>query len=55
MRRANLIGNMKREGQMKLQVNAVNINYSEILSKLLQSDSEKKDRNFFASDIGKLI
>lgn len=55
MRRANLIGNMKREGQMKLQVNAVNINYSEILSKLLQSDSEKKDRNFFASAIGKLI
>ena len=40
---------------MKLQVNAVNINYSEILSKLLQSDSEKKDRNFFASAIGKLI
>ena len=55
MRRANLIGNMKREGQMKLQVNAVNINYSEILSKLLQSDSEKKDGNFFASAIGKLI
>ena len=55
MRRANLIGNMKREGQMKLQVNAVNINYSEILSKLLQSDPEKKDGNFFASAIGKLI
>ena len=55
MRRANLIGNMKREGQMKLQVNAVNINYSEILSKLLQSDPEKKDGNFFASAMGKLI
>lgn len=55
MRRANLIGNMKREGQMKLQVNAVNINYSEILSKLLQSHSEKKDGNFFASAMGKLI
>ena len=40
---------------MKLQVNAVNINYSEILSKLLQSDPEKKDGNFFASAIGKLI
>ena len=55
MCRANLIGNMKREGQMKLQVNAVNINYSEILSKLLQSDPEKKDGNFFASAMGKLI
>ena len=40
---------------MKVQINAVNINYSEILSKLLQSDSEKKDGNFFASAMGKLI
>ena len=40
---------------MKIQINAVNINYSEILSKLSQSSSKKKDGNFFASVMGKLI
>ncbi|MGN0502685.1 MAG: hypothetical protein ACI4HN_07140 [Ruminococcus sp.] len=40
---------------MKIQIIAVNINYSEIFSKLSQSDSEKKDGNFFSSPIGKLI
>ncbi len=50
-----MILTMKRERKMKIQVNAVNINYSEILSKLSQSDSEKKDGNFFASAMGKLI
>lgn len=40
---------------MKIQINAVNINYSEIFSKLLQSSPEKKDGNFFASVMGKLI
>lgn len=40
---------------MKIQINAVNINYSEIFSKLLQSSSEKKDGNFFASVMEKLI
>ena len=40
---------------MKIQINAVNINYSEIFSKLLQSSPEKKDGNFFASVMRKLI
>lgn len=40
---------------MKIQINALNINYSEIFSRLLQSSPEKKDGNFFASVMGKLI
>lgn len=40
---------------MKIQINALNINYSEIFSRLLQSNPEKKDGNFFASVMGKLI
>ena len=40
---------------MKIQINALNINYSEIFSRLLQSSPEKKDGNLFASVMGKLI
>ncbi|MGN1434073.1 MAG: hypothetical protein ACI4XI_10270 [Ruminococcus sp.] len=40
---------------MKIHINAVNINYSEIYDKLMQLNPEQKDGNFISSVLRKLI